>query len=66
VCCKIIKGEKGFVDEYFSNLLKFIGEDVKREGLLRTPQRAAKAFQYLTRGYGEDVEGGEEDDKGIN
>src|SRR5208337_2293938 len=31
-----------------------LGEDPKREGLLRTPERTAKAYQYLTRGYSED------------
>ncbi len=36
-------------------LLKEIGEDPSRDGLLRTPQRFAKALQYLTRGYRERV-----------
>jgi len=43
------------MDKYFTQLLEFIGEDVNREGLLRTPQRAAKAFQYLTKGYNDDI-----------
>ena len=33
-----------------------LGEDPDREGLLRTPQRFSKAFQYLTKGYNEDPE----------
>ena len=36
-------------------LLKEIGEDPSRDGLLRTPQRFAKALQFLTRGYRERV-----------
>ena len=36
-------------------LLKELGEDVKREGLDRTPDRVEKALRYLTSGYGQDV-----------
>jgi len=35
-------------------LLVRLGEDPDREGLLRTPERLAKAYQYLTKGYNED------------
>lgn len=37
-------------------LLALVGEDTKRQGLLRTPQRVAKAWQELTSGYGVDVD----------
>jgi GTP cyclohydrolase I len=32
-------------------MLKWIGEDVTREGLEKTPERVAKAMQYMTHGY---------------
>jgi len=35
-------------------LLKHIGEDPEREGLRRTPERVARALEFLTRGYHED------------
>jgi GTP cyclohydrolase IA len=36
-------------------LLKELGEDVKREGLDRTPERVENALRYLTSGYAQDV-----------
>ena len=35
----------------YSNLIKMVGEDIEREGLKKTPERAAKAIQFLTHGY---------------
>lgn len=37
--------------ELYSQLLLNVGEDITREGLEKTPQRAAKAIHYLTHGY---------------
>lgn len=39
------------LSESYLNLLKVTGEDPEREGLIKTPRRAAKAFQFLTHGY---------------
>jgi GTP cyclohydrolase IA len=41
--------------DLYKNILEQIGEDVEREGLRDTPQRAANALQYLTKGYKEDL-----------
>lgn len=38
------------IDNY-KHILHLLGEDPKREGLLKTPERVAKAMQYLTQGY---------------
>ncbi len=38
------------------HLLCSIGEQPERDGLLRTPERVGKAFQFLTKGYNEDPE----------
>ncbi len=37
--------------EQFAAIIEAMGEDLSRPGLVDTPKRAAKAFEYLTRGY---------------
>lgn len=37
--------------EHFASIISAVGEDLNRDGLKDTPERAAKAFKYLTRGY---------------
>ncbi|PWG82763.1 GTP cyclohydrolase I FolE [Pararcticibacter amylolyticus] len=39
------------IASHYSEILSDIGEDPSREGLLKTPERVAKALQYLTHGY---------------
>lgn len=36
---------------HFKSIIELIGEDVTREGLQKTPRRAAKALYYATQGY---------------
>src|SRR3972149_5614521 len=43
------------IEEWVAKILKELGEDVHREGLERTPERVAKALQFLTSGYQQDV-----------
>jgi len=40
--------------ENYSKILKGVGEDIDRDGILKTPERAAKVMQYLTSGHCED------------
>ncbi|MEY3432719.1 MAG: cyclohydrolase FolE [Bacteroidota bacterium] len=40
----------GLIENYRESI-ELLGEDSKREGLLKTPERVAKAMQYLTQGY---------------
>ncbi|MFL5773792.1 MAG: GTP cyclohydrolase I, partial [Flavisolibacter sp.] len=39
----------------YEKIIGLLGEDPKREGLLKTPERMAKAMQYITQGYQQDA-----------
>lgn len=43
------------MEKAFADIIKKIGEDPSRDGLLDTPARAAKAFEFLTEGYRRNV-----------
>ncbi|MCO1335550.1 GTP cyclohydrolase I FolE [Microbulbifer sp. OS29] len=44
------------MNEHYARIIEAIGEDPQRPGLKDTPERAAKAMEYLTRGYQQTVE----------
>ncbi len=44
------------IAEHMSRIITLLGEDVTRPGLIKTPQRAAKALYFLTSGYRQDAE----------
>jgi GTP cyclohydrolase I len=44
------------MEKLFSQLIREIGEDVTREGLVDTPKRAAAAFRFLNSGYNQNLE----------
>ena len=44
------------LSDHYRSIIEGVGEDGEREGLLKTPVRAAKAMQFLTQGYRMDAE----------
>ena len=51
------KRNEAKLEKLYSKLLTSVGEDVERQGLRKTPQRAAKALLFFTKGYDESVAG---------
>ena len=50
------KADSESMAAHLKSVLEQLGEDTSREGLVQTPQRAAKALRYLTSGYETDLE----------
>ncbi len=44
------------LEESFRHILEAVGEDPTREGLFKTPNRAARAYEFLTNGYRQSLE----------
>ncbi len=44
------------LSDHYSEIISSLGEDLEREGLVKTPLRVAKAMQFLTQGYQMDPE----------
>ena len=44
------------ISGYYKAIIEDLGENSTREGLIKTPERAAKAMHYLTQGYDQDAE----------
>ncbi len=42
------------IKKRYQKIIEDLGEDTNRDGLLKTPERAAKAMQFLTQGYDQD------------
>ena len=49
-----MKVDKSILEKY-EEIISFVGEDSGREGLTKTPERAAKAMKFLTQGYDQDA-----------
>ncbi|MGY8776256.1 GTP cyclohydrolase I FolE [Spongiibacter tropicus] len=44
------------MEKAFAKIIEEIGEDLSRDGLVDTPKRAAKAFEFITRGYRQSID----------
>ncbi len=50
----VLEQNQAVITEHMRDVISLLGEDVSREGLVKTPQRVAKAMQFLTKGYHQD------------
>lgn len=52
---EIQENENTNLQDLYYQILEKIGEDPNRQGLMRTPERAANALEFLTSGYNQDI-----------
>jgi GTP cyclohydrolase I len=50
------KAPAGDIASHVRTVLEAIGEDPRRDGLIKTPERVDRAFRFLTKGYAEDID----------
>jgi GTP cyclohydrolase I len=53
---RLLERDLDTIANAYRELLQSIGEDVNREGLQRTPDRAARALEFLTQGYRQNLD----------
>lgn len=51
-----MRQEKNGIADNIQSIIQALGEDPNREGLLKTPERAATALQFLTKGYADNID----------
>jgi len=44
------------IADHYKQIIKLLGEDVEREGIIKTPERVSRAMQFLMQGYEQDPE----------
>jgi GTP cyclohydrolase I len=44
------------MEQQYKEIISSLGEDINRDGLKNTPERAAKALRFLTQGYQQSIE----------
>ena len=51
---RLVRKASTAIEPHIRALIEELGEDPTREGLVKTPTRVARAYEYLTQGYGQD------------